>query len=150
MLASIRIEEMSPVFTKLHLEGLPFAAVLHRFSDIDRGDPHDHPWPFRSTILSGGYVEQVYHPKAGLVETVERKPGDSFDIGAGHIHRIVDLPAGECWTLIQPLGLKEQEPGFYQFREDGVWQRRWNEPEWSRHGAGSVTQQAQQFQGDHL
>lgn len=72
----IDIEQMSDAFTKYHLRGdMPFNAVLHKFSDVDRGPPHSHPWKFRSVILHGSYVEEIYHPKKGLVRTFERKQG---------------------------------------------------------------------------
>lgn len=51
---NIREEIMSPDFTKFHLEGpWPFHAVMHRFTQPDHGDPHDHPWSFRSNIGFG-------------------------------------------------------------------------------------------------
>lgn len=128
----IDIEPMSDVFTKYHLRGdMPFNAVLHKFSDIDRGDPHSHPWGFRSVILHGSYVEEIYHPKKGLVRTLERKQGDSFVIKAKHIHRIVELPHGECWTMIIP-GPWERDSDFWQFRDDGAYTRAWFETEWRK------------------
>ena len=123
---SLRVEPMSGAFTKWHIDGLPLATVLHRFTEPDHGDPHDHPWPFRSVILSGGYVEEVYHPQKGLVGTLERKPGDSFLIGAKHIHRIVSLPEGECWTLIMP-GEHQQTSGFWRFDNGQAFHRFWHE-----------------------
>lgn len=124
-------ERMSGAFEKWHVEGLPRAAVLHRFGDIDRGDSHDHPWPFRSIVISGGYVEQVYQLD-GSTETIHRRPGDSFEIPATHIHRIVELPEGECWTLVLP-GSHERTSRFWQFRDDGAWSRAWHEHEWKLH-----------------
>ena len=124
-----RVEQMGPHFTKHHIGGLPFAAVIHHFTAPDHGAPHDHPFLFRSTILSGGYVEETFTPR-GPAGTVNRRPGDSYNIPAAHLHRIIELPAGECWTLIQPLGPKEREPGFYQFAEDGLLHRFWYEDEW--------------------
>lgn len=125
-------ERMAEFFCKYHLRGLPVGAVLHHFGSADAPDapPHDHPWPFRSFIVSGGYVERVFQLD-GSSELVHRKPGDSFQIEASHIHRIEELPEGECWTLIIP-GQHERTSGFYEFREDGTYQRRWNESEWTR------------------
>jgi hypothetical protein len=117
-------EPMSPVFDKWHLDGAPFPAVLHRFSEPDMGPPHDHPWSFRSIVLHGGYVEQVFQLD-GTSELVRHEVGDSFHIPAGHIHRIVELPAGECWTLILP-GQHERKSGFYDFRPDGTYHRYWD------------------------
>jgi hypothetical protein len=39
-------------------EGGIFLHVIHR-NDDDR-DPHDHPWPFTSLILSGGYWDEQW------------------------------------------------------------------------------------------
>lgn len=125
-------EKMSDAFEKFHLEGLPFGAVLHRFGEPDHGDPHDHPWGFRSIILYGGYVEEIYDPGQGLVDVKHRRVGDSFEIAATHIHRITRLPRRECWTLVLPKA-HERTSRFWQFREDAPYSRAWNEQEWTRH-----------------
>lgn len=127
---TVREERMHPGMVKYHIEGLPRAVVIHHFTTTDGGPPHDHPWGFQSTVLAGGYVERV-HQLDGSSETVHRQPDDTFEIAARHIHRIEELPTGDCWTLILPRE-HEQTSGFYEFREDGAWQRRWNEPEWSK------------------
>lgn len=124
---ALRTERMSDFFTKYHIDGLPFAAVLHHFTAPDTGDPHDHPFGFRSIVLSGGYVEAVYLPN-GDVFTCRREAGHSFEIEASHVHRIIDLPEGECWTLIIP-GQHERTPGFYRFENGKVLHRLWNERE---------------------
>jgi hypothetical protein len=130
-MTAIDIERMSDAMTKFHLRGpWPLDPVIHHFADIDRGDPHDHPWGFRSIVLDGGYVERVFQPN-GTSELVERKPGDSFDIAATHIHRMEALPSGDCWTLILP-GPHERTSRFWQFREDGAYSRAWHEAEWTR------------------
>lgn len=121
----IQQEIMGPHMTKIHVPGL---GVIHHFTDRDLGPHHSHPWPFRSTVLKGGYVEEVLHPD-GRTETVERKPGTMFEIAPDHIHRIIALPTGECWTCIDVLGPKVQEPGFYEWRGDGLWYRQWDEDE---------------------
>src|SRR5688500_6187293 len=47
----------------LHRRGidvLPFGVYVHRILAPDPGlDLHDHPWPFVTLILRGGYVEEV-------------------------------------------------------------------------------------------
>lgn len=133
----LRHEPMSPVFDKWHVGGMPFAAVFHRFTEPDRGDPHDHPWPFRSTVLHGGYVEEVYDLASGSIRHVHRRPGDSFVIEPDHVHRIVELPLGECWTLIQPEGSKVREPGFYQWRDGVAFHRPWHRAEFLPMGEGA-------------
>jgi hypothetical protein len=123
----LREEQMAHHFTKWHIGGLPCAAVIHQFNAVDHGDPHDHPWGFTSFVIHGGYVEQVFQLD-GSAELIAREPGQSFYISAKHIHRIVELPAGECTTIILP-GPHEQTSGFYQFRDGRTWHRFWNEAE---------------------
>lgn len=125
----IREERMAEFFTKFHLEGAPFGAVIHRFTSADHGDAHDHPWTFRSFILHGGYVEQVF-ALDGTSEERVRKPGDSFRNDAGHIHRIVRLLEPECWTIIVPEAWN-RKPGFYQFRDGVAFHRFWDEREFT-------------------
>ena len=125
----IREERMAPHLLKVHLGG---RGVVHYMTAPDHGDPHDHPWPFVSTILTGGYIEEVF-AHDGTSELVHRRPGDRFTIGAGHIHRIVELPEGECLTFIIP-GEAERKPGFYQWRDGVMWSRRWDEGEFTPHG----------------
>jgi hypothetical protein len=127
----IREEHMNDHFTKFHLGGLPFAAVIHRFTQADGpgADPHDHPWPFTSTILKGGYVEQVFSVDAPMTMLEKyRIAGETFRNEAGTIHRITRLLADECWTLILPEEW-ERKSGFYQFDGHAVFHRFWDEHE---------------------
>lgn len=146
----IRVEHMADFFTKYHLNPdgeapWPFYPVLHRFTQPDSGDEyHDHPFAFRSVVLQGGYLEEVvtfenskvFHPDGRVdlvskaqVTTISRLVGDSFIVPANHIHRIIELPQGECWTMIiaEP---KVQEPAFYRIREGMLERRQWNEEQW--------------------
>lgn len=117
-------EVMGPHFTKFHIRGeWPFHPVFHRFSATDGGLPHCHPWSFRTFIISGGYVEEIYNLETGFVEERFNKPGDSLFIPATHIHRIIELPEGECWTLILPQPGPPRDPRFYDFRPDGTFSR---------------------------
>jgi len=38
-------------------ERFPFNVFLHKFLKSDPDDVHDHPWPFLTIILRGGYYE---------------------------------------------------------------------------------------------
>jgi len=130
----IREEHMNDHFTKFHLGGLPFAAVIHRFTAADgpEADPHSHPWDFTSTILRGGYREEVFtlypNNEGWRSELHVRRPGDTFRNMSGTIHRIVELLEPECWTLIQPEE-GNRVPGFYKFDEHAISHRFWFEPE---------------------
>ena len=121
-------EKMGKHFVKHHLEGLPFNAVIHHFSCLDN-NIHDHPFGFTSHILSGGYVEKVFHVGAEgnwRTELITRLPGTVHRIKADHIHQIVELLAGECYTLIIPEP-KIRESRFWKFDESGSESRAWFE-----------------------
>lgn len=121
-------ERMSDAFLKSHLKGLPFDAVLHHFTSIS-DEIHDHPFGFTSHILFGGYVERVYTFDAHGVwwsQLIHRKQGTVHSVEATHIHQIVDLPIGECYTLIIPQE-KVRETRFWKFDENGSKSRAWYE-----------------------
>jgi hypothetical protein len=112
----IRTECMSEHFTKLHVEMGKFGVTLHHFTGPDLGDPHDHPYAFTTTILAGGYIEEVWcRGKDGWSPRfVHREPGTSHRVGARSIHRIVELPQGECVTAIvwHSEGVQRRQPRF--------------------------------------
>ncbi|MGN7867817.1 hypothetical protein [Paracoccus sp. 22332] len=132
MMLTITPERMSEALMKWHLGpgSTGNALVLHRFTGEDTGSHHSHPFDCRSYILHGGYDEEVLHPD-GRVELRQHQPGDVVSIPHDHVHRIVHLPEGECLTLYEVLGPKVQEPGFFQWRDGVMWQRRWHESEFS-------------------
>jgi len=131
----IHEEHMNDHFTKFHIGGLPFAAVIHRFTAADgpEAEFHDHPFAFTSTILRGGYIEEVsfrnpFEPEQWLQQRLTRPPGETFRNEAGTIHRITRLLEDECWTLILPEEW-ERKPGFYRFEDNQVLHRFWDEHE---------------------
>lgn len=130
---TFRHEPMGPHFNKYHVEGLPFPMVLHHFTAPDHGDPHDHPWGFYSYVIYGGYVEEIFDIETGKSFTTQRAKGDNFWIPSNRIHKVVELPMGECLTAIVP-GPTEQTSGFYQFREDGTYHRFWHDQNFHRIG----------------
>jgi len=128
---TIRHERMSDIFQKYHIEGLPFSAVIHRFSEPDTGDPHDHPFDFTTHILSGGYVEKIYFPASDgtwYYNYAHRLPGTCHKVKATHIHQVVELIDGECFTLILPEP-NIRKSGVWQFNETGYMFREWDQPE---------------------
>jgi len=72
-------------------------AMLHHLRAADTGAPHDHPVNFHTYIVSGGYVERLY--EGGAWRDVARLPGQDHLIEATCIHSIIELPAGESWSL---------------------------------------------------
>ena len=117
---------MSDVFTKYHLKGFPFEAVMHKFTAPDQGYPHCHPFGFTTHILQGSYVELIYNKANGNYMEMEREQGTSHFVPARLIHKIIDLPEGECWTIITPQAW-EKEPCFWKFEDGVAYKRQWNE-----------------------
>jgi hypothetical protein len=119
-------EKMSEAFTKFHIKGLPFDAVLHRFTGVDNEDPHDHPFGFTSFVIKGWYTERVYDTD-GNWKYIHRKAGDSFRVEASTIHHIVEVSEGGCWTIVLPEK-HERKSGFYRFGDETM-HRFWDETE---------------------
>lgn len=102
-----RRERIGPGFVKYHIgpdtaAPWPLRPVLHHFTEPDAGPPHDHPWPFTTTICTGSYVEEVFTREGGVwrCDRILRQAGTTHSVPARHIHRIIDLPDGECFTLV--------------------------------------------------
>jgi len=127
----ITTERMSDQFTKLHLAVGKLPLTLHHFTGPDVGDPHDHPFAFTTTILAGGYIEEVWRRgKDGWTSRlVHREAGTSHRVGARSIHRIVELPLGECITSIlwHSEGARRRQPRFWRLRNGVMVSRRWDE-----------------------
>lgn len=121
-------ERMSPAFEKLHLGD---GVAMHHFTQEEpHADPHSHPADFTTTILTGGYVEEVFTitDQGWTSELIERLPGHTYEIAAEHIHRIVSLPEGECWTLVS-MGTHRRTTRFWRFGAE-VMVRDWDRVEW--------------------
>ena len=83
----------------------PFNVFLHKFLQSDAAELHDHPWPYFSLILKGGYWETT--------------PEGRFWRGAGYfqickpnsLHKLELKPNVPAWTLFIP-GRTHREWGF--------------------------------------
>lgn len=93
----------------------PFNIFVHKFLKSDPDDVHDHPWPYFTLILRGGYWEYI-----PVFNEEGKKIGEEPRWrGAGHFryspansyHRIVIDPKVACWTLFMP-GPQRKEWGF--------------------------------------
>lgn len=93
----------------------PFNIFLHKFLKSDPDDLHDHPWPFATLILKGGYWE--WRPQFGndgkKIGEIARwcGPGSFRMAGATSLHRIELDPSVTCWTLFMP-GPQKRDWGF--------------------------------------
>ena len=96
-------------------ERFPFNIFLHKFLKSDPDDVHDHPWPYATLILKGGYYEwipQFNNAGEKISEiAVWRGPGSFRVCGASSYHRIELDPEVTCWTLFMP-GAKQRDWGF--------------------------------------
>jgi len=93
----------------------PFNVFIHKFLKSDPDDVHDHPWPYFTLILSGGYWEWIpqFDSKGQKITEMAKWRG------AGHFrickaisyHRIELDPNITAWTLFIP-GPQKREWGF--------------------------------------
>jgi len=93
----------------------PFNIFIHKFLKSDPDDVHDHPWPYATLILKGGYWEwlpQFDSQGNKMSETaVWRGAGHFRTSSAKSFHRIELDPEVECWTMFMP-GPQKREWGF--------------------------------------
>ena len=93
----------------------PFNIFLHKFLKSDPDDVHDHPWPYATLILKGGYYEWVAKFNS-LGEKIDeermwRGPGHFRVCRATSYHRIELDPNVTAWTMFMP-GPQKREWGF--------------------------------------
>ena len=93
----------------------PFNVFLHKFLKSDPDDVHDHPWPYATVILKGGYWEWIpqFNSTGEKFNEVAkwRGPGHFRTCSANSYHRIELDPSVECWTLFMP-GPQTRDWGF--------------------------------------
>jgi hypothetical protein len=109
-----------PLLTRYYLflkdrKRFPFNVFLHKFHKGDPDDVHDHPWPYATLILKGGYYEWVPQfdsqgKKFGEIAHW-RGPGHFRICSATSYHRIELDPSVTAWTLFMP-GPQKREWGF--------------------------------------
>ena len=93
----------------------PFNIFLHKFLKGDPDDVHDHPWPYCTFILKGGYYEWIPQFDKDGRKCAEighwRRPGHFRICSATSYHRIELDPGVETWTLFMP-GPQKRDWGF--------------------------------------
>ena len=109
-----------PLLTRYYLflkdrKRFPFNVFLHKFHKGDPGDVHDHPWPYFTLILAGGYYEWIpqFHNDGTMSCEIRkwRGPGHFRFCSANSYHRIELKEGVTPWTLFMP-GPQRQEWGF--------------------------------------
>ena len=93
----------------------PFNVFLHKFLKGDPDDVHDHPWPYATLILKGGYWEWVpqFNSQGEKYGEIAhwRGPGHFRMCSSTSFHRIELDPGVTTWTLFMP-GPQKREWGF--------------------------------------
>ena len=98
--------------------------LLHFFArPDDDGALHDHPWDFRTTILTGSYCELVpsakwmpdidhgLGPSLGEATSLMRTQGDIVGHRSTDLHAVESVSA-DTWTLVR-TGPRVREWGFH-------------------------------------
>jgi len=93
----------------------PFNVFIHKFLKGDPDDVHDHPWPYATLILAGGYYEwvPVFNTLGQKINEIRywRGPGH-FRISQPTGYHRIELKEGvTAWTLFMP-GPHKREWGF--------------------------------------
>lgn len=104
--------------------GTDHQVFLHHIVRPDEGrELHDHPFDFKTRILSGGYYEQHLEgaTQAGIVTTVGQWciGGFTFEHTAEYTHRIDKVLDG-TYTLVS-AGPARRMWGFVASRRDSAW-----------------------------
>jgi hypothetical protein len=93
----------------------PFNIFLHKFLKGDPDDVHDHPWPYATLILKGGYYEWVpqFDSNGKMIGEIRhwRGPGSFRTAQANTYHRVELKEGVTAWTLFMP-GPHKREWGF--------------------------------------
>lgn len=113
--------------TRWRVFGTPWCGFyIHR---INRPDPrrtlHDHPWPFLSFVLRGGYVERfglrAKGDRIGPIREVMRRTrrwGSVRFMRKTDAHAIVELRRSPTWTLVF-VGRRRPEPSWGYWADPG-------------------------------
>lgn len=107
-----------PYLTRYYLflkdrKWFPFNIFLHNFHKGDLDDLHDHPWPFITFIVKGGYWEHTPNGKFW------RGTGTIRVARSNQLHRVELEPGVDVWTIFVP-GPKIKDWGFI---DNGKWKQ---------------------------
>jgi hypothetical protein len=90
-------------------EGTSERLTIWLGDDPRDGEPHDHPWPFTTTIIPSptrggtGYLEEVWTFDAAGKPTVEvfwRGAGETFEVPAGRAHHVRNVVPGTMTHMV--------------------------------------------------
>jgi hypothetical protein len=113
-----------PYLTRWILFRCPwFAVYVHRFEAPDDECLHDHPWPFLSVILRGGYRE-TFHAGRRLWQIGGRFVDQFFD--GERVHTVLSFGAGSVlWRPAEHAHRVDAEGGTLSLVITGRRVRRW-------------------------
>jgi hypothetical protein len=82
--------------------------------DDDRGEPHNHPWDFKSEILFGGYTDDRYWVEDGKLQhkVIVVKAGDVNEMRRHEYHRVTNVLPGTVTRLTAGPAVPENEWGY--------------------------------------
>lgn len=94
----------------------PFNITLHKILKSDDPIYHDHPWPYMTIILSGGYYEHtpIFDNKGKVIADIQqwRGPGSIIYRKAKEFHWLeMDETVGPATTLFI-MGPQQRDWGF--------------------------------------
>ena len=94
----------------------PFNLTLHKIVKSDDPIFHDHPWPYMTIVLKGGYWEHtpVFNNEGKKIAEFQtwRGPGSVIMRGSGEYHYLeIDPSVGPATTLFF-MGPQQREWGF--------------------------------------
>ena len=108
-------------------KNFPFNITLHKIVRSDDPIMHDHPWPYLTVVLKGGYWEHtpVFDNQGNMFTEFQtwRGPGSIIKRGANEYHWLeLDPNAGPATTLFF-MGQQQREWGFLVKTKRGI--HRW-------------------------
>lgn len=92
----------------------PFNVFIHKFLKSDPDDVHDHPWPYATLIIKGGYYEwtPIFDKDTMIGEMCTWRGLGHFRVcKSTSYHRIELDPNVTAWTMFMP-GPQKREWGF--------------------------------------
>jgi len=107
------LERYYPLFNTRQHKG--FNIYIHKFLKGDPDDVHDHPWPYATLILKGGYYEWIPQFNPDGTKSCEvrkwRGPGHFRVCKPNSYHRVELKDGVTAWTLFMP-GPHRRQWGF--------------------------------------
>ena len=113
-----------PYIDRLRLFETPWLSLyLHKIHRPDvEPDPHDHPWPFASLVLLGGYREVTWPDKHNDSHRFSRyRARFSVRLTRRRAAHMITEVRSPLWTLVL-AGPDKGEWGYYQRGEYTRWQ----------------------------